>query len=88
LRSCQGYWDGRNTKCPPRDNLSGMPFAIQWTGITGPTTTRRDTALEALKCATELLGKGRYNVVIVDLAEGGKAYAPEDFAQFYLNHGK
>ena len=46
-----------------------------------------DTALEALKYATELLGKGRFDVVIVDLAEGGKAYASEDFAQFYLNHG-
>jgi hypothetical protein len=64
-----------------------MPFAIQWTGIAGPTTTQRDTALEALKYATELLGKGRRDVVIIDLAEGGKAYAPEDFAQFYLNHG-
>jgi hypothetical protein len=45
-------------------------------------------ALEALKYATELLGKSRFDVVIVDLAEGGKAHAPEDFAQFYLNHGK
>jgi hypothetical protein len=65
-----------------------MPFAIQWTGVTGPTSTHRDTALEALKCATELVGRGRAEVVIIDLAEGGRAYAPNDFAQFYLDHGK
>jgi hypothetical protein len=65
-----------------------MPFAIQWIGITGPTSTQRDTALEALKYATELVGQGRANVVIIDLTEGGKAYAPNDFAQFYLDHGK
>jgi hypothetical protein len=51
-----------------------MPFAIQWTGITGPTSAQRHTALEALKYATELLGQGRCGVVIVDLAENGKAY--------------
>lgn len=67
---------------------TAMPFAIQWTGLTGPTSTRRDTAIEALKYATELLGKGRSGVVIIDLAESGKAYAPPDFAQFYLDHGK
>jgi hypothetical protein len=67
---------------------TAMPFAIQWTGLTGPTSTRRDTAIEALEYATELLGKDRSGVVIVDLAENGKAYAPADFAQFYLDHGK
>jgi hypothetical protein len=65
-----------------------MPFAIQWIGITGPTSTQRDTALEALQYATDLLGQGRDGVVIVDLAENGKAYAPADFAHFYLDHGK
>ena len=65
-----------------------MPFAIQWIGPTGPTTTRRDTPLEALSCATEMLGKGHAGVVIVDLAEGGKAYMPADFALFYLDARK
>jgi hypothetical protein len=67
---------------------TAMPFAIKWTGPTGPTSTRRDTAIEALKYATELLGEGRPGVVIIDLAESGKAYAPADFAQFYLDQGK
>jgi hypothetical protein len=67
---------------------TAMPFAIQWTDLTGPTSTRRDTAIEALKYATELLGKGRSDVAIIDLSENGKAYAPVDFAQFYLDHGK
>jgi hypothetical protein len=67
---------------------TAIPFAIQWTGLTGPTSTRRDTAIEALEYATELLGKDRSGVVIIDLAENGKAYAPADFAQFYLDHGK
>jgi len=67
---------------------TAMPFSIQWTGPTGPTSTRRDTAIEALEYATELLGKGRADVVIRDLAECGKGYEPADFAQFYLDHGK
>ena len=67
---------------------AAMPFAILWTGLTGSMSTQRDTAIEALKYATELLGEGRCDVAIVDLAENGKAYAPADFAQFYLDHGK
>jgi hypothetical protein len=67
---------------------TAMPFAIQWTGPTGPTSTRRDTAIDALKYATELLGKGRSGVMIIDLGESGKLYPPPDFAQFYLDHGK
>jgi hypothetical protein len=30
-----------------------------------------------------MLGKGYAGVVIVDLAEGGKAYMPADFVLFY-----
>jgi hypothetical protein len=44
---------------------TAMPFAIQRTGLTGPTSTRRDTAIEALEYATELLGKDRSGVVII-----------------------
>ena len=51
--------------------------------IIGSTTAQRDSAIEALKCALEMLGNGHSDVVIVDLAESGKAYAPADFAQFY-----
>jgi hypothetical protein len=62
-----------------------MPFAIQWTGLLGPATSHRDTAVEAIRLAIEMLGKGFANVLIVDLADGGKAYAPVEFAQFYRN---
>jgi hypothetical protein len=41
--------------------------------------------LEALSYATEMPGKGYAGVVIVDLAEGGKAYMPADFAVLYLD---
>jgi hypothetical protein len=50
-----------------------MPFAILWIGMTGSTSTQRDTAIEAQKYATELLGKGCSDLVVVDLAENGKA---------------
>ena len=51
--------------------------------IIGSATAQRDSAIEALKCALEMLGNGHADVVIVDLAENGKAYAPVDFDQFY-----
>jgi len=65
-----------------------MAFAIQWTGPTGPQVAQRDNPTEALACATEMLGKGYTSVVIVDLAENGKAYAPADFAQFFIDTRK
>jgi hypothetical protein len=43
--------------------------------------------LDLCRQVLALGAKGRFDVVIVDLAEGGKAYS-NDFAQFYLNHGK
>jgi hypothetical protein len=36
----------------------------------------------------EMLGKGYADVVIVDLAENGKAYAPAKFREFYLDTRK
>lgn len=47
-----------------------------------------DYAARYLSCATEMLGKGHAGVVIVDLAEGGKAHMPADFALFYLDARK
>jgi hypothetical protein len=49
-----------------------MPFAVQWTGHLGPATTHRDTAVEAIRFAIEMLGKGYADVVIVDSADGGR----------------
>jgi hypothetical protein len=60
-----------------------MPFTIQWTGSFGPATTQRDTPVEAIRFAIEMLGKGFTDVVIVDPDEDDKAYAPAEFAQFY-----
>jgi hypothetical protein len=62
-----------------------MPFAIQWTGPLGPAATHRDTAVAAIRFAIDMLGKGYADVVIVDSADDGKAYAPAQFAQFYKN---
>jgi hypothetical protein len=49
-----------------------MPFEIQWTGHQGAAMTHRDTAVEAVKFAVEMLRKG-----FADLDDGGKVYAPE-----------
>ncbi len=65
-----------------------MSFAIQWTGPIGPATTHRNSPIEALRYALEMLGKGYADVVIVDLAENGKAYAPAEFREFYLDTRK
>ena len=65
-----------------------MAFAIQWTGPMGPASTRRKAPVDALKYAVELLAKGYADVVIVDLAENGKAYAPADFRDLYLDKNK
>ena len=62
-----------------------MAFAIQWTGPLGPATTERDEAAAALVSAMELAAKGYMDVVIIDLAEGGKAYAPADFVKFVID---
>jgi hypothetical protein len=48
-----------------------MAFEIQWTGPTGPASTRRKDPADALKYAVEMLEKGYADVVIVDLAENG-----------------
>jgi hypothetical protein len=62
-----------------------MPFEIQWTGHQGAAMTRRETPVEAVEFAAEMLGKGFADVVIVDLDDGGKVYAPAEFARFYTN---
>jgi hypothetical protein len=51
----------------------------------GTAMTHRDSPIAALRYAGEMLGKGYADVIIVDLAEHGKAYAPADFREFYLN---
>jgi hypothetical protein len=86
FHAANGCWLGRRAEKPRSGVIpSGMSFAIQWAGATGSTTTRRDTPLETLSYATEMLGKGYAGVVFVDLAEGGKPYMPADFAVFYLD---
>jgi hypothetical protein len=42
-----------------------MPFAVQWTGHLGPATAHRATAVEAIRFAIEMLGKGFADVLIV-----------------------
>jgi hypothetical protein len=48
----------------------------------GPSTTERDTPIEALS-GIDTLAKGHADVVIVHLSKDDKAYAPTDFAKFY-----
>ncbi len=50
----------------------------------GPATPHRHSPAEALRYAIEMVGKGYADVVIVDLADNGKAYAPAEFREFYL----
>ncbi len=65
--------------------MAKMPFEIQWTGHQGSAMTHRATPAEAVRFAIEVLGKGFSDVVVVDLDDGGKTYAPVEFAQFYKN---
>jgi hypothetical protein len=62
-----------------------MAFAIQWTSPNGPASTRRKDAFEALNYAVQMQAKGYTDVVIVDLSDQGKTYAPAGFRQFYLD---
>jgi hypothetical protein len=40
--------------------------------------------VDALRYAMQVQAKGYADVVIVDLAEEGNAYAPAEFREFYL----
>jgi hypothetical protein len=80
--SCRDYWDGHHNTC---DTLSGMPFEIQWTSPVGLESTRRKSAVDAVRYAVQMFGRGYTAVVIVDLAENSKAYSLADFRQFYLD---
>jgi hypothetical protein len=60
-----------------------MTFEIQWTGHQGAAMTHRDTSAKAIRFAIEMLGKDFTDVVIVDLANGGKTYTPAEFARLY-----
>jgi hypothetical protein len=51
----------------------------------GPATTHRTSPNDALRYGIEMLGKGYADVMIMDLAENGKAYAPAEFREFYLS---
>ena len=51
----------------------------------GPESTRRKSAVDALRYAVQMFGRGYTDVVIVDLSEDGKAYSLADFRQFYLD---
>jgi hypothetical protein len=46
----------------------------------GPASTQRKDPVDALRYATQMLGKGYADVVIVDLAENGQAYPLTPFA--------
>jgi hypothetical protein len=76
----------------PKPGRSLVPlrdaFRHSVAGPLGPASTQRDEARRALNYAMQLLGKGYSEVVIVDLAEGGQAYAPADFARFYLGNNR
>ncbi len=65
-----------------------MAFAIQWTGPSGPASTQRKDPIDALRYAMQMLAKGYADVVIVELAEDGKAYAPAEFRDLYLDEKK
>jgi hypothetical protein len=58
-----------------------MVFAIQWTGPEGPANAQRDTPVEAIRYAIQMLGKGYGDVMII--GPDGKAYPPPEFAKFY-----
>jgi hypothetical protein len=62
--------------------LANGAIRNQWTGSIGLATTNQDSPIEAIRFATEMLGKGYGDVVIVDLQQGGKAYTPGAFATF------
>jgi hypothetical protein len=57
-------------------------------GSLGPAKTNRDNPVEAIRFAIEMLGKGFGDVVIVDLDQGGKDYAPAEFARLYKDTKK
>ena len=86
--ACGSLMRPKRSVAPTGQSGDIMPFAIQWTGSLGPATTERNTSVEAIRYALELLGKGFADVVIIDLAEDGKAYAPYEFAQLYKQAGK
>jgi len=65
-----------------------MAFAIQWIGPLGPATTQRDDPVDALESAMEVVAKGYTDIVIVDLAEDGKAYEPADCVKFFHRYEK
>ncbi len=65
-----------------------MAFAIQWTGPSGLASTQRKDPVDALRYAMQMLAKGYADVVIVELAEDGKAYAPAEFRDLYLDGKK
>jgi hypothetical protein len=60
-----------------------MPFTIQWTAPLGPDMTSRESELDAIKAATEMLGQGYTEILIVDEGPDGKAYTLAEFAEFY-----
>jgi hypothetical protein len=48
----------------------------------GPASTRRKSAVDALRDAAQMFGRGYTDVVIV---HDGEAYSLADFRQFYLH---
>jgi hypothetical protein len=60
-----------------------MTFEIQWTGHQGAAMTHRDTPVEAIRIAIEMLGKDFTDVVIVDLAHGRRTYTTAEFVRLY-----
>jgi hypothetical protein len=60
-----------------------MTFEIQWRGHQGAAMTHRDTPVEAIRFAIEMLGKDFTDVVIVDLAHGRRTYTTAEFVRLY-----
>jgi hypothetical protein len=62
-----------------------MRFEIQWTRHQGVAMTHRNTAVEAIRFAIEMLGEDFTDVVIIDTNEGGKIYRPFELQRIYKN---
>jgi hypothetical protein len=56
-----------------------MPFAFQWTDSLGPATTNRDTPIEAIRFAIDMLAKRFRDLLIIDLNQDGKAHSRPSF---------
>ena len=61
---------------------------FRWTGPIGPATTHRNSPIEALRYALEMLGKGYADVVIVDLTRKRQGVCASRVPRVSLGHEK